>query len=149
MEGGDASARREALDAGGVHFRECITHAAPADDPVRRDDQVFADLQPVPVDPDRVDAHVFRPAHIRVEVVANVPRLFRQHFDRCERMVEELTGEPHTYHTTNPVSLWVIGDGYLKLRPRGALCDVAPTVLELMGVPQPLEMTGRSLIEHA
>lgn len=67
----------------------------------------------------------------------------------CERMVEELTGEPHTYHTTNPVSLWVIGDGYLKLRPRGALCDVAPTVLELMGVPQPLEMTGRSLIEHA
>lgn len=67
----------------------------------------------------------------------------------CERMIEETTGEPHTYHTTNPVSLFVIGDGYVKLRPRGALCDVAPTVLDLMGVPQPAEMTGRSLIEHA
>ncbi|MBC6955947.1 MAG: 2,3-bisphosphoglycerate-independent phosphoglycerate mutase [Chloroflexi bacterium] len=67
----------------------------------------------------------------------------------CERMIEETTGEPHTYHTTNPVSLFVIGDGYTKLRPRGALCDVAPTVLDLMGVPQPPEMTGHSLIDRS
>ncbi|MBK9122489.1 MAG: 2,3-bisphosphoglycerate-independent phosphoglycerate mutase [Chloroflexi bacterium] len=67
----------------------------------------------------------------------------------CERMIEEMTGQPHTYHTTNPVSLFVIGEGYTKLRPRGALCDVAPTVLDLMGVPQPAEMTGHSLIERA
>jgi 2,3-bisphosphoglycerate-independent phosphoglycerate mutase len=67
----------------------------------------------------------------------------------CERMVEELTGDAHTYHTTNPVSLFVIGAGYTKLRPRGVLADVAPTVLELMGVTQPQEMTGRSLIEHS
>jgi 2,3-bisphosphoglycerate-independent phosphoglycerate mutase len=67
----------------------------------------------------------------------------------CERMVEELTGEAHTYHTTNPVSLFVLGAGYTKLRPRGVLADVAPTVLELMGVPQPQEMTGRSLVEHS
>lgn len=65
----------------------------------------------------------------------------------AERMVEELTGEPHTYHTTNPVSLFVIGDGYYLLRPRGILADVAPTVLDLLGVEQPLEMTGRTLIE--
>jgi 2,3-bisphosphoglycerate-independent phosphoglycerate mutase len=67
----------------------------------------------------------------------------------CERMVEELTGEAHTYHTTNPVSLFVIGAGYVKLRPRGILADVAPTVLDLMGVPQPPEMTGRTLIERS
>lgn len=67
----------------------------------------------------------------------------------CERMVEELTGEAHTYHTTNPVSLFVIGGDYMKLRPRGILADVAPTVLDLMGVPQPQEMTGRTLIERS
>lgn len=67
----------------------------------------------------------------------------------CERMVEELTGDPHTYHTTNPVSLFAIGESYVKLRPRGILADVAPTVLELMGIPQPPEMSGRSLIEHS
>lgn len=66
----------------------------------------------------------------------------------AERMIEELTGEPHTYHTTNPVSLFVIGAGYTKLRPRGILADVAPTVLDLLGVSQPEEMTGRSLIER-
>ena len=65
----------------------------------------------------------------------------------CERMVEEMTGKAHTYHTTNPVSLFVIGDGYFKLRPRGILADVAPTVLDLLGVEQPEEMTGRTLIE--
>ncbi|MBZ0291367.1 MAG: alkaline phosphatase family protein, partial [Anaerolineae bacterium] len=65
----------------------------------------------------------------------------------AERMVEELTGEPHTYHTTNPVSLFVIGDGYYLLHPRGKLADVAPTVLDLLGVEKPSEMTGQSLIE--
>lgn len=64
----------------------------------------------------------------------------------CERMVELVTGQPHTYHTTNPVSFFIISEGYILPRPRGALCDVAPTVLELLGVPQPLEMTGESLV---
>jgi 2,3-bisphosphoglycerate-independent phosphoglycerate mutase len=66
----------------------------------------------------------------------------------CERMVEELTGAAHTYHTTNPVSLFVIGQDYYKQRPSGILADVAPTVLDLLGVAQPAEMTGRSLIER-
>jgi len=66
----------------------------------------------------------------------------------CERMVDLKTGEPHTYHTTQPVSLFVIGaDGYLNLKPRGKLADVSPTVLELMGIDQPQEMTGQSLID--
>lgn len=66
----------------------------------------------------------------------------------CERMVDEKTGEPHTYHTTQPVALFVIGDQYYDLRPRGILGDVSPTILHLLGIPQPPEMTGRSLISE-
>lgn len=66
----------------------------------------------------------------------------------CDRMINHETGEPHTYHTTQPVPFFVIGyDGYVNLRPRGILADVAPTVLELLGIEQPEEMTGQSLIE--
>jgi 2,3-bisphosphoglycerate-independent phosphoglycerate mutase len=64
----------------------------------------------------------------------------------AERMIDEVTGGPHTYHTTGPVSLFLVGEGYTALRPRGILADVAPTVLALLGVPQPAEMTGRSLL---
>jgi 2,3-bisphosphoglycerate-independent phosphoglycerate mutase len=65
----------------------------------------------------------------------------------CERMVELSTGEPHTYHTTNPVGLFVIGAGYYLLRPRGKLADVAPTILHLLGVEKPEDMTGVSLVD--
>ncbi len=66
----------------------------------------------------------------------------------CERMVDHQTGEPHTYHTTQPVSLFVIGaDGYVNMKPRGKLADVSPTILDLMGIDQPPEMTGVSLID--
>jgi 2,3-bisphosphoglycerate-independent phosphoglycerate mutase len=64
----------------------------------------------------------------------------------CERMVDLITGEPHTYHTTQPVNLFVLGDGYYNLRPRGILADVAPTILDLMGVAKPEQMTGLSLV---
>ncbi|MCB0064851.1 MAG: 2,3-bisphosphoglycerate-independent phosphoglycerate mutase [Caldilineaceae bacterium] len=66
----------------------------------------------------------------------------------CERMIDLETGNPHTYHTTQPVALFVIGDGYRNLRARGKLADVAPTVLDLMGIGQPEEMTGRSLLKE-
>ncbi|MBX3015730.1 MAG: 2,3-bisphosphoglycerate-independent phosphoglycerate mutase [Caldilineaceae bacterium] len=66
----------------------------------------------------------------------------------CERMINLETGEPHTYHTTQPVAIFVIGEGYRNLRPRGILADVAPTVLDLLGIEPPAEMTGRSLL-HA
>ncbi len=66
----------------------------------------------------------------------------------AERMIDEATGGPHTYHTTNPVSFFIIGDAYFAPRPRGILADVAPTVLELLGIEQPAEMTGRSILRH-
>ncbi|SHI78608.1 2,3-bisphosphoglycerate-independent phosphoglycerate mutase [Wenxinia saemankumensis] len=64
----------------------------------------------------------------------------------CETMVDPETGKPHTAHTTNlvPVAVWGGPEG-AHLRD-GKLADVAPTVLELMGLDQPEEMTGRSLI---
>lgn len=65
----------------------------------------------------------------------------------CERMVELSTGAAHTYHTTNPVSLFIIGEGYYLPSPRGKLADVAPTVLDLLDLDQPAAMTGTSLID--
>ena len=59
-------------------------------------------------------------------------------------------GTPFTQHTTNPVPFILVGDKYkdAKLRSGGALCDIAPTLLEVMGEDIPSEMTGRSLIEN-
>jgi 2,3-bisphosphoglycerate-independent phosphoglycerate mutase len=65
----------------------------------------------------------------------------------CELMVDPTTGEPHTAHTTNPVPIWwaTRHAGGRRLRD-GGLSDVAPTVLHLLDLPVPPEMTGRSLI---
>jgi 2,3-bisphosphoglycerate-independent phosphoglycerate mutase len=65
----------------------------------------------------------------------------------AEKMIDYETGAPHTAHTTNPVPFILVnaGDG-IKLREGGALCDIVPTLLELMELPQPAEMTGKSLI---
>ena len=54
-------------------------------------------------------------------------------------------GTPHTAHTTNPVPIWVHGPEGTSVSD-GILADVAPTVLQLMGLNQPAEMTGRSLL---
>ena len=64
----------------------------------------------------------------------------------ADRMVEP-SGSPNTAHTTNPVPLVLVGTGELKLRSGGRLADIAPTMLELMGLGKPAEMTGESLIE--
>ena len=62
----------------------------------------------------------------------------------CEMMIDPATGGPHTAHTTNPVPLVYIDDDTPSaLRSGGALCDVGPTVLGMLGVPLPAEMTGR------
>jgi 2,3-bisphosphoglycerate-independent phosphoglycerate mutase len=67
----------------------------------------------------------------------------------CELMVNPETGEPHTAHTTNPVPIyWLAGDVDGRRLRDGGLSDLAPTVLELLGLPIPAEMTGRSLIVH-
>ncbi|NNC25064.1 2,3-bisphosphoglycerate-independent phosphoglycerate mutase, partial [Salinisphaera sp. USBA-960] len=52
-----------------------------------------------------------------------------------------------TAHTVGPVPLVYIGPRKASLRAGGALRDVAPTILDLLGLPQPEEMTGRSLLE--
>lgn len=66
----------------------------------------------------------------------------------CEQMVGP-DGEPFTAHTTNPVPLILVDDmrKEAKLRTGGRLCDLAPTLLALMGLPVPEEMSGRSLLE--
>jgi 2,3-bisphosphoglycerate-independent phosphoglycerate mutase len=64
----------------------------------------------------------------------------------AERMLEDDGVSPHTAHTTNPVPLVVTEPG-VELREGGELADLAPTVLDLLGIRQPAEMTGRSLVK--
>jgi 2,3-bisphosphoglycerate-independent phosphoglycerate mutase len=65
----------------------------------------------------------------------------------CELMKDPATGRPHTAHTTNPVPLLYVADGdrSVKIAPGGRICDVAPTMLEVMGIAKPSAMTGHSL----
>lgn len=64
-----------------------------------------------------------------------------------EKMADE-NGDVFTAHTTNPVPLIYVGDRDITFREEGALCDLAPTLLELMNMEKPVEMTGYSLIER-
>ncbi len=64
----------------------------------------------------------------------------------CEVMVDPVTGAPHTAHTTNPVPVALVGGPAGVTLRNGRLADLAPTLLDLMGLPQPAEMTGRTLI---
>ena len=64
----------------------------------------------------------------------------------ADKMVED-DGKPFTAHTTNPVPFCVVGYE-CELREGGVLADIAPTMLEIMGLPQPPEMTGKSIIKH-
>ena len=68
----------------------------------------------------------------------------------CEQMWDFANHSPHTSHTQNLVETFVVGDGFTagrtKLRSGGRLADIAPTVLALMGLPKPAEMTGESLL---
>jgi 2,3-bisphosphoglycerate-independent phosphoglycerate mutase len=65
----------------------------------------------------------------------------------CEQMINYNDGTPHTSHTTYPVPLVLISDRASTIRAGGALCDVAPTMLDLMGLKVPEEMSGRSLLQ--
>ncbi len=65
----------------------------------------------------------------------------------AEQLVDYKTGEPFTAHTTNPVPFILVNaDPAYKLREGGCLADIAPTLIELMGMQQPAEMTGKSLL---
>jgi 2,3-bisphosphoglycerate-independent phosphoglycerate mutase len=63
----------------------------------------------------------------------------------AETMIDPATGGPHTYHTTNPVPLILMSNDAVQLEPNGALKDIAPTVLGLLGIDQPAQMQGRDL----
>ncbi len=63
----------------------------------------------------------------------------------CEVMIDPETGGPHTAHTTSPVPFVAVNAPLPRFRQGGALCDVAPTVLDLLGLDRPSEMTGRPL----
>jgi 2,3-bisphosphoglycerate-independent phosphoglycerate mutase len=67
----------------------------------------------------------------------------------CELMIDPQTGGPHTAHTTNPVPFLIVGkDTRGPLRAGGSLRDVGPTILHLLGIEPPVEMTGRDLRER-
>ena len=66
----------------------------------------------------------------------------------AEQMIDYKTGEPHTAHTTNPVPLILVTPNEkLKLKQGGKLADLAPTMLDLMNLDKPEEMTGNSLLD--
>ena len=65
----------------------------------------------------------------------------------AEKMIDYETGAPHTAHTTNPVPFILVNyDENYILREGGRLCDIAPTLIEIMGLEKPVEMTGESLL---
>jgi len=79
---------------------------------------------------------------------ANGTLLVTSDHGNCEQMWDDARGLPHTAHTSNPVPFILAHhDRTRQLRDGGALCDVAPTILELLGVAQPAEMSGRSLLK--
>ncbi|MFH1016675.1 MAG: 2,3-bisphosphoglycerate-independent phosphoglycerate mutase [Pseudomonadota bacterium] len=65
-----------------------------------------------------------------------------------ELMKDPVTGQPHTAHTTNPVPLIITGPEIrgFRIRPQGALCDISPTILGLLEIPKPPEMSGDNLL---
>ena len=65
----------------------------------------------------------------------------------AEKMIDFTTGKPHTAHTTNPVPFILVnGEPEWKLKEGGCLADIVPTLLDIMDMPKPAEMTGKSLL---
>ncbi len=92
-----------------------------------------------------VDACVARIAEALAEVGGEA--LVTADHGNLEQMTDPTSGQVHTAHTVGPVPLVYIGDRQVTLKDDGALSDVAPTLLTLMGLEQPAEMTGQSLVE--
>ncbi len=91
-----------------------------------------------------VDASLGRIAHA-IEKSGGALLVTADH-GNCEMMRDPQTGGPHTSHTTNPVPLLLLGARNRALVGEGRLADIAPTLLELMELPKPKEMTGHSLL---
>ena len=79
---------------------------------------------------------------------ANATLIVTADHGNAEQMVDPVSGNPHTAHTTNrvPLALLVPGGVRASVRDGGRIADVAPTVLELLEIPQPRAMTGKSLL---
>ena len=93
-----------------------------------------------------VDACVGRAVEA-VKEVGGVMFICADH-GNAEQLVDYETGAPFTAHTTNPVPFILVNaDPSYKLREGGCLADIVPTLIELMGMEQPKEMTGKSLLE--
>ena len=91
-----------------------------------------------------LDTHVGRVLDAAVEAGYSV--VLTADHGNCDEMVDPVTQEPHTQHTLYPVPCMVIDETNWHLLPGGDLSSVAPTVLQLMGLQQPSEMTGKSLL---
>ena len=83
---------------------------------------------------------------LRTAAATGTRALITADHGNAEMMIDPATGGPHTAHTSNPVPFVTVGEGMHALRSGGALCDVAPTLLSLLGLEQPAEMTGRTLL---
>ena len=78
----------------------------------------------------------------------NIVMVLTADHGNSEVMLNAQTGKPQTAHTTNEVPFVIInGDENIQLKEGGALCNVAPTILQLMGIPKPAEMDCDSLIK--
>ena len=82
-----------------------------------------------------------------LEAAGGVMLLTADH-GNCEMMIDPETGKPHTAHTTNLVPVALVGGPGDASLVNGRLSDLAPTLLEIMGLPQPADMTGQSLIRR-
>jgi 2,3-bisphosphoglycerate-independent phosphoglycerate mutase len=102
-------------------------------------------LEPAVTAVETIDACVGRVVDAAAAVGATV--FITADHGNCETMIDPVTGQPHTAHTTNPIPFIVVGRDAAgrKLRAGGRLADVAPTLLAWMRIPQPPEMDGRSL----
>ena len=102
---------------------------------------------------DAVSPPARRPVDVAVGVLMDAVRaaggalLVTADHGNCEQM-KDAKGQPHTAHTLNPVPLYYFNDGDrdVKLASGGRICDVAPTMLQILGLPQPEVMTGHSLL---
>jgi 2,3-bisphosphoglycerate-independent phosphoglycerate mutase len=65
----------------------------------------------------------------------------------AEQMFDHKTGQPHTAHTSDPVPFIYMGRNALIVNEKGKLSDIAPTMLHLLNLPQPKEMSGQSLVK--
>ena len=77
----------------------------------------------------------------------NVTMIITADHGNAEWMFNEQTQAPQTAHTTNVVPFIVVSNDKYELNNEGALCDIAPSVLEILGIKKPAEMTGKSMIK--